>query len=149
MRKLVYVLFVLISTASYSQSYKTAVGLKGGYPGYGSLNIKHYINGSHALEGSIGGSKDNLWVQGLYEINKAPPTDGLNWYFGIGPNIGFVNSSISNSSLFLSASGVIGIEYTFQDLPINIALDTGPAINIIPAASFGWGGGIAVRYTLK
>jgi hypothetical protein len=94
MRKIVFIASLLISAFSFSQSYKTAIGLKGGYPGYGSLNIKHYLNGSSAIEASIGG-------------------------------------------------------YTFQNLPINICLDTGPSIQVVPQFGFAWGGGCAIRYTLK
>jgi hypothetical protein len=150
MRRLVLLTFVFVSTISFSQSYKTAVGLKGGYPGFGSLNVKHYISGSNAIEGSIGGSANFLWLQGLYEINKSLPTDGLNWYVGVGPSIGFANTNNNTSDgLFLMGTGLIGIEYTFQDLPINIALDSGPSIEVVPSFGFQWGGGFAIRYTLK
>ena len=148
MKKVLLVLSVFLSTLSFSQSYKTAIGVKGGYPGYGSLNAKHYFTGSSAIEASIGGGANFLWLQGLYEINQALPTDGLNWYLGVGPNVGLGNLT-NNSGVYFSGSGVIGIEYTFQDLPINLALDTGPVIEIIPTLGFNWSGGIAVRYTLK
>ncbi len=150
MRRIVFLAFIIASTSSFAQSYKTAVGLKGGYPGYGSLNVKHYISQSNAIEGSIGGSANFLWLQGVYEINKSLPTDGLNWYFGVGPSLGFANSNNNTTNgLFIMGTGLIGIEYTFQDLPINIALDTGPSIQIVPGFNFQWGGGFAVRYTLK
>jgi hypothetical protein len=148
MKKVLLVLSIFLSTLSFSQSYKTAIGVKGGYPGYGSLNAKHYFSGSSAVEASIGGGSNFLWLQGLYEINQALPTDGLNWYLGVGPSIELGNTN-NNSGLILSATGVIGIEYTFQDLPINIALDTGPNLKIIPALGFDWRGAIAIRYTLK
>lgn len=150
MRKIIFLIVLFISTLSYGQSYKTAIGLKGGFPGYGSLNAKHYLNGSHAIEACIGGNANFLWLQGIYEVNKSLPTNGMNWYLGIGPSIGITNT-INNTTdgLYLMGTGLIGIEYTFQDLPINISLDTGPSIQIIPDVGFGWGGGLAVRYKLK
>ena len=36
--------FILMNTLVFSQDYKTAIGLKGGYPGFGSLNAKHFIS---------------------------------------------------------------------------------------------------------
>lgn len=148
MKQVLLVFSIMFSTFSFSQAYKTAVGLKGGYPGYGSLNVKHYFSGPNAIEASLGGGANYLWLQGLYEINKTLPTDGLNWYLGVGPNVGLGNIS-NNSGFYFSGVGVIGIEYTFQDLPIDLALDTGPVLSIVPSIGFYWGGGIAVRYTLK
>lgn len=150
MKKTLFLTVILISTFTFSQSYKTAIGLKGGYPGFGSLNAKHYLNGSHAIEASVGGNANFLWLQGIYEVNKSLPTDGMNWYLGIGPSIGIANTNNNTTNgLYLMGTGLIGIEYTFQDLPINISLDTGPSIQIIPNIGFEWGGGLAVRYTLK
>ena len=68
-RILVLLVFITVSTFSYSQNYKTAIGIKGGYPGYGSLNGKHFLNSKTAIEGSIGGGTNTLWLQGLYELN--------------------------------------------------------------------------------
>jgi hypothetical protein len=123
MKKILFLAAFSISTFTFSQSYKTAIGLKGGYPSLGGINIS-----------------------GLFEIQKPlPELNGLYWYLGVGPTVGFVNET-----LLLTANGVLGIEYTFQDLPINIALDTGPVIQLIGNRNlFSWGGGIAVRYTLK
>jgi hypothetical protein len=150
MKKILFLAVISISTFTFSQSYKTAIGLKGGFPGFGSLNAKHYLKGSHAIEASIGGNLNFIWLQGIYEVNKSLPTDGMNWYLGVGPSIGITNTNGNTTDgLYLMGTGLIGIEYTFQDLPINISLDTGPSIQIIPNAGFGWGGGLAVRYTLK
>ena len=33
--------FALISQLALAQNYKTAIGIKGGFPAYGSLNLKH------------------------------------------------------------------------------------------------------------
>lgn len=150
MKKILFFAVILISTLTFSQSYKTAIGFKGGYPGFGSLNAKHYLKASHAIEASIGGNANFLWLQGIYEINKSLPTSGMNWYLGIGPSLGIANTmNNTTDGLYLMGTGLIGIEYTFQDLPINIALDTGPNLQFIPNIGLRWGGGLAVRYTLK
>lgn len=145
------VLFVFIIGSFVSaQGYKTAVGFKGGYPGYGSISVKHYLNSINAIEANLGAGLNGLTVQGLYEWNHALPTSGLNWYLGVGPNIGLLsNKSINGSTFYLSGSGLIGIEYVFENLPLDLALDAGPIIQVIPSFGLGWGGGIAVRYTLK
>jgi hypothetical protein len=152
-RILVLLVFITVSTFSYSQNYKTAIGIKGGYPGYGSLNGKHFLNSKTAIEGSIGGGTNTLWLQGLYELNFSLE-QGLNWYAGGGANVGFYSfkNTFTNertSNMILGLNGIVGIEYTFEDFPLNVALDTGPNLRIINSFGFGWGAGIAVRYAIK
>jgi hypothetical protein len=146
MRKIVFIASLLISAFSFSQSYETAIGLKGGYPSLGGLNLKKMLSSSTAAEFSIGGYDGGLVLSGLFEIQKPlPEPTGLYWYLGVGPTVGSVNES-----LLLAVNGVLGIDYTFQDLPINIALETGPVVQLIGNRNlFSWGGGLAVRYTLK
>ncbi|MBM3451947.1 MAG: hypothetical protein FJX84_02265 [Bacteroidetes bacterium] len=146
MNKILFLVVISVSSFTFSQSYKTAIGLKGGYPSLGGINIKKILSSSTAAEFSIGGYDSGLAISGLFEIQKPlPEPNGLYWYFGVGPTVGSVNKS-----LLLSAIGVLGIEYTFQDFPLNIALDTGPVIQLIGNKNlFSWGGGLAVRYTLK
>ena len=154
MKNCLILLVIIASTFfSYAQNYKTAVGIKGGYPGFGSLNGKHFLNSKTAIEGSIGGGSNTLWLQGLYELNFSLE-DGLNWYAGGGANVGFYSykNPLNNqrtSNMILGINGIVGIEYTFEDFPLNVALDTGPNIQIINSFGFGWGAGIAIRYAIK
>ena len=154
MKNCLILLVIVASTSfSYSQNYKTAIGIKGGYPGFGSLNGKHFLNSKTAIEGSIGGGSNTLWLQGLYELNFSLE-DGLNWYAGGGANVGFYSykNPLNNqrtSNMILGINGIVGIEYTFEDFPLNVALDTGPNILLINSFGFGWGAGLAVRYAIK
>jgi hypothetical protein len=154
MKNCLILLVIIASTSfSYAQNYKTAVGIKGGYPGFGSLNGKHFLNSKTAIEGSIGGGSSTLWLQGLYELNFSLE-DGLNWYAGGGANVGFYSyknpfNNQRTSNMILGINGIVGIEYTFEDFPLNVALDTGPNIQIINSFGFGWGAGIAIRYAIK
>jgi hypothetical protein len=146
MKRIIFLVVLSISTISKSQSYKMAIGLKGGYPSIGGLNFKKMLSKSTAAEISIGGYEGGLVTSGLFEIQKPlPETAGLFWYLGFGPTFGS-----SNNSLLLTANGVLGVDYKFQDLPLNIAIDTGPVMQLIGKKNlFSWGGGLAVRYTLK
>jgi hypothetical protein len=146
MKKILFLGVLLISAFSFSQSYKMAIGLKGGYPTLGGLNAKKMLTRSTAAEFSIGGYGGGLYLSGLFEIQKPlPEPNGLDWYLGAGPTVGF-----GTNTFYLSANGVIGLDYTFQDFPLNIALDSGPVIQLIGSNSiFSWGGGFAIRYALK
>ena len=145
MKKILLIAGLLVSAFSFSQSYNLAIGLKGGYPSLGGLNAKKMLTKSTAAEFSIGGYGGGLYLSGLFEIQKPlPEPTGLDWYLGAGPTVGFGNA------FYFSANGVIGLDYTFQDFPLNIALDSGPVIQLIGSNSvFTWGGGFAIRYALK
>jgi hypothetical protein len=47
----------------------------------------------------------------------------------------------------IGIDGIIGLEYVFRDIPINIGLDWKPALNIIGNTSF-WPdkGAVSIRY---
>jgi len=145
MKKILFLGVLLISAFSFSQSYKMAIGLKGGYPTIGGLNAKKMLTRSTAAELSIGGGyAGGLLLSGLFEVQKPlPETKGLNWYLGAGPTIGF-----GTNIFYFNVNGVIGLDYTFHDFPLNIALDSGPVIALSPIG-FYWGGGLAIRYALK
>ena len=137
------------------RNYSTAIGIKGGYPSYGSFNIKHRLNGIQAIEGSIGGSAigNGIIIEGLYEFNNPLKENGLEWYYGGGVILGFIKtvegSNWEEKNYLLSGiKSVIGIEYTFEDFPLNIAIDTGPIVVITPSFSFTWAGSLSIRYCI-
>ncbi len=148
---------ILTSTSGLNaQSYKNAIGIKGGYPGFGSLNFKHFMGSSTAIELSVGGSNNFLWLQGLYEI-QAELGEGFEWYYGIGADLGSYRNNyyykykdnIYNGGFFLGIDGVLGIEYTFKALPLNIAFDLQPTVRVVPYFGFGVNGAFALRFAIK
>lgn len=155
-RRLLYLALVL-TFSSFGQQYHTAIGIKGGFPGFGSLNVKHFFGGSSALEASLGGGARHIWLQGLYERNNAL-NQGFEWYYGFGADLGFwTNGSgyynANNNKTYTGAwgglDGVLGLEYTFEEIPLNLALDLGPSIRLFPYVGLTWNGGLAVRYAFK
>ena len=154
MKRFLSICFLISSLFSYSQSnsYTTVVGIKGGFPGYGSINAKHNLGGSKFIEASMGGLSRGTYGNGFYllgdfEINN-PLKDGFLWYYGAGGMLG-VSSFANSSYLHVAPNAVAGIEYVFEDLPLNISLETGPYVFITPNIGFVWGGGLALRYVVK
>ncbi len=150
---------LFLGFGTYAQQYNTAIGIKGGYyyNGGGSLNLKHFLGGSSAVEVSLGGGSRHLWLQGLFEKNQAL-SDGLEWYWGIGGDLGFWTNGYEYYSkkhdryyggTWGGIDAVIGLEYTFQQFPLNLAADMGPTVRLFPYVGFGWGGGIAARFAIK
>jgi hypothetical protein len=129
-----------------AQTYDHAIGLRGG----AGINAtyKKFFNSYTAFEGILGwftGGEDNLGVGALYEkheeIGQLYP---LHWYWAAGAYVTLGNSSS------LGAMGGIGLDISFNNLPINVSLDWLPRIKIVGDGSFfeSSGGGLAVRYIL-
>jgi hypothetical protein len=159
MKKVLFILALISINYSFGQQYKTAIGIKGGYnfSSGASLNLKHFLGGSSAIEVSVGGGPHHLWLQGLYERNQAL-SKGFEWYWGLGGDLGFWSNGYKYyskkydhyySGVWGGFDGVLGIEYTFQEIPLNLALDMGPTIRLFPYVGFGWAGGFALRFAIK
>lgn len=161
MRKVLLLLMLSFATIySYSQDYKNALGLKFSYA-YGTgagLNWKHTLGESRAFELSVGGGNGVLWLQGFYEfqheLNIGGLGEGFKWYWGLGADVGkfssnYVYGNTTYSSFFAGVDGIIGVEYTLPNFPLNFALDTGPTLRVTPYVGFGWTGGFAIRYAIK
>ena len=142
------VLFLFLTTSFFPQNYKMALGFKGGYPGYGSVNAKKSISKSDYIEASIGGFgrypyNIGFHVQLDYERMQALE-DGFSFYYGGGVLLG-----LTSSFVHLAPKALLGLEYNFEDLPLNISIDTGPYLFVSPKIGFIWGGGLALRYAIR
>ncbi|MCB0686084.1 MAG: hypothetical protein KDC53_06155 [Saprospiraceae bacterium] len=144
--------FLFFHHEASAQNYDNAAGLRLGW-GFGGT-IKHFFDDSKAVEGifQIGGLYARYaQVTGLFQVHR-PLEDvapGLQWYFGGGGFIGFFSGVYSTRSTRIGIAGNIGLDYTFDDIPLNVSLDWVPGIAIVGFGSgfgAGSGGGLAVRY---
>ena len=148
------VLFAFCTTAS-AQNYDQSLGLRGG-PLTG-LTYKTFIGGNAAVELLAATRwRGGLELTGLYELhNDLDITPGLQWYYGAGAHVGFWRSYVGHpwwtdagsSAVVIGVDGIIGVEYTFEDYPINVSLDWKPEFNLIGYRGL-WGdeGALSVRY---
>lgn len=154
MRKILitFILAVSIVTLVSAQEYKTGVGLRAGLSQ--GLTLKHFVSDKAAFEGLLSTRWAGFDVTGLYEIhNQAFEVDHLNWYYGFGAHIGFWNGknvpwgTLTSSYTVLGIDGILGMEYSFSEAPINIGIDWKPAFNLIGYSGF-WpdGGALSIRY---
>jgi hypothetical protein len=160
-KKLSLVFLICFSFLSFSQNYSTAIGIKSGYPGHGSLNVKHFLSSSAAVDVLVGSNFSSFskyfWLQCLFETNKKIVNmPGFNWYSGLGPSVGYFTSGNyigkngkSFTGMWLGATAVIGIEHTFSALPLNIALEAGPYLNIFPQIYIDAQINVAIRYAIN
>jgi hypothetical protein len=144
------VLLVALSVSTQAQTYKHAIGLRGGEPS--GVTFKSFLNHNNAIEAIAGWGYgfDNFLLTGLYEFEK--PTGwapNLDWYIGFGAHLGFWNQSQADyyeSGIVLGADVVGGLEYTLDDIPLNMAIDLIPSFDIIGGNWFHFKAGISFRY---
>ncbi|MFT5336167.1 MAG: hypothetical protein ACJAY8_000258 [Sphingobacteriales bacterium] len=134
-------LFCFGNQEAQAQEYNTAIGLRGGY-GNG-LTIKQMLGGNAGVEGILVSTSGILGVTALYELyaNGVFNTPRLNAYYGAGGTL------IIGNSGSIGVNGVLGIEYNFAEIPINVSVDWVPGFYLVNGSGFvGENGGLAVRY---
>jgi len=146
---LLVVLFVFSSNGQ-SQDYKSAAGLRLGYPW--AASYKMFVSEKNAFEAFAGfrgyvGYSNVLNVGLLYQIhNPIGSVDRLKWYYGFGGNL-----SLGGGATSIGISGNIGLDYSFSDIPLNLSLDWVPTFILGKASYNGFGadfGGLTARYIL-
>lgn len=158
----VLILFILcLGFYAKSQDYKSAVGLRLGYPL--SVCYKTFINEKAALEFVLGYRNTTYWnyiaIGGYYQHHlPIRSVDGLSWYFGGGASVHFWSyddvyyANFDYGTTTIGVSGCIGLDYKFKDIPLNISADWIPTFYISSDIYDGFRGGegaLAVRYVLK
>ncbi len=148
---LTILLISAMAVLAKAQDYKTGIGLRAG-PAYG-FTIKHFISEKGALEGLMTSKWHGFDLTGLYEVHDlAFNTENLRWYYGGGAHFGFYKGDTKewgipgSSSGVFGIDGIIGIEYKFDEVPINLGLDLKPAIDLIGFSGFWAEFGVSVRY---
>jgi hypothetical protein len=147
-----FVFILCMFSLSKAQDYNTGVGLRGGFAS--GLTVKHFLTQKSAFEGILDSRWRGFDVTLLYEIhNQAFDVDRLRWYFGGGGHLGFWNGKYTpwgdegTNYIVIGVDGILGIEYSFSVIPINIGLDWKPAFNLVGYSGF-WpdGGAISIRF---
>ncbi len=134
-RRLLLTIIIVLSACSLvqAQNYKTGVGIRfssNDAAVNNSISIKHFLSGTTALEGLISFG-DPFAIGALIEKHTAiGSAEGLAWFIGGGAYVGF------GEGKNLGAQGVLGLDYKFNTLPINLSLDWKPELNLINNISF-------------
>lgn len=160
MKKLIFTLSIMLCcvfAAQSQSSYKSAIGLRFGYPL--SVSYKHFISDPGAIEVFAGfrNYSGYSWfnVAGLYEHHSAiSSVEGLQWYVGGGASAFFWNFDAGiydGSSTSFGIMGALGLDYKFANAPFELSVDWLPTFFLNGYGNgFGAGyGSLAARYTLK
>ncbi len=151
-------MFVLVALFSslHAQDYKSAIGLRLGYPL--SATYKFFLNEEDAIELYAGyrgySGVYSYWnIGGQYEVHKPfPDVEHLHWFFGGGASVLFFSYDFNGSdgTTGLGVNGVIGLDYKFESAPINLSVDFMPTIRFggFDDGFTAWGA-FSARYVLK
>lgn len=138
-----------------AQSYKTALGVRlspaNGYVN-NSVTLKHFINETSAVEALVSFG-DPFAIGALYEKHKPFASEGLQWFYGAGAYLAFVKSYNPSTTKHetdanFGAQGIIGLDYKFVNLPLNLSLDWKPELNLFDDITFEASTvGLSARFT--
>lgn len=144
------ILFIFLLTAGagifttiHAQSYRTALGVRlssSNAMQNNSVSFKQFITDKTAIE-ALFTFGDPLALGALVEFHKPLSAAGLTYYYGAGGYIGFVktlnvNTQKTSTDPNFGAQGVIGLDYKFTNIPLNISLDWKPELNIVSDINF-------------
>lgn len=125
------IFIILCSLSTAAQSYKTAVGVRfssnDAIVGTG-VSLRHFVKGNTAVEAILAFDPVALGV--LAQKFKPLSTAGLSWYYGGGAYVAFKGNDV------FGAMGIIGLDYKFSELPINLSLDWKPELFLIKEVTF-------------
>ncbi len=141
----IILIFSLTTKAQNESSYKNAIGVRLGstVPAIKSgITYKHFLANNNAIEGILSFG-DGVGIGGLYEIHKPLATENLQWLIGFGGYVG-----ITSGDSKVGAAGIIGLDYKFSNIPLNLTVDWKPELNIISKVGFEASGvGFSARFT--
>ncbi len=157
--------FILLSIFVFSfeslsaQNYQNAIGLRGGW--YNGITFRHMLSESKGVEVLFASRWRGFNLAGIYEIQKPLKEEGFDWYYGIGAHVGAFNRYyyydhnnphyLDNGRIVaLGLDGILGMEYTFKELPLNLGIDIHPLIELADGGFWPWyDAALSVRYKIN
>jgi hypothetical protein len=138
MRVIILCLVCLAATSLFNhvsaQDYKFAMGVRFSSAAptlSNSVSVKYFMDETRALEGLISFG-DRFGIGALYEKHQLiGGTPAFTWFYGAGGYVGF-----EHNNTWLGPTGIVGLDYKFQNAPLNLSLDWKPELDIIPKINF-------------
>ena len=133
---IVFVLALIISTVAQAET--NAVSQKTNAQGNLELGLRlsvspgitgvYKLGGPQSIEGILHFNNNAAIITGLYRYNFgliSPDVPGLSWYAGAGAHTKI------HSGVTVGVDGLIGLQYDFDEVPLNISLDWKPAFDFL------------------
>ena len=119
-----------------------------------AVSIKQFITEKGAIEALISFG-DPLSFGALLELHKPLTQQGLQFFYGGGGYIGFPkiynpNTLKNETEVNFGAMGVLGLDYKFNNIPLNLSLDWKPELNLVSDINFEPAAiGLTARFTFR
>ena len=144
---LLFLMLFILTGYSHSQSSGFGIGIMIGEPT--GINLKNWMSESAAIDAGIAwgfGRKGAFHVHAdylIHEYNLININHGrLPIYYGVGGRI------LLSSDSEVGIRGVVGLDYMFENAPVDIFLEIVPIFDLVPATELSFNAGIGVRYFL-
>jgi hypothetical protein len=136
---------ISVSNRIHAQEYKMALGARfttAQATVNNAISFRYFLNESNALEGLL--SFDPVTIGGLYEVYRPLGAPGFQWFFGGGAYVSFDEDDV------VGAMGIIGLDYKFQNIPLNISIDWKPELSLVKEVGFEAATvGLGIRFAFK
>lgn len=139
---------ILLNKTASAQDYRLSLGvrLSNNIPTLSSsITGKYFVTDKNAIEGLVAFG-NRFGIGGLLEFHRPFSTvEGLSWFFGGGGYVGF-----EDSDTYLGPTGVLGLDYKFPAVPVNLSIDWKPELDILPAVNFvPEAFSVSIRFVIK
>ncbi len=155
LKKIIFLLLFVASSSVFAQ-YETAAGLR--LTGAYAITLKHFVSKSNAFEGLLYGYGSGVTAVLLYEKHQPEFENGFRTFYGFGGHVGTSSGRLGryrpyyvvDTGVSLGIDAIGGIEYNFNEVPINLSLDWKPSLGIINSPGLYLGDvAISVRWAFK
>jgi len=140
----VFLLFLVLVAGAQAEGQKFGLGVIAGEPS--GISAKMYLSQNDAVDAAASWSfiKDTIYLHADYVRHFPGAIDkdfqDFTLYAGLGGLIELDDSSA------LGVRIPVGINYFFPTLPIELFVEVGPALLLIPETDFTFTGGIGARF---
>ena len=142
---LVFCTLFFLQSKVHAQFYDQAAGLRGGTGA--TVTYKKFLSDPLALEIIVGSFDYDYFGAGvLIEKHTEMNFSRLQWYWGLGPYINF-----SSDFTAFGAIGALGLDFSFESIPIQISVDWTPRIRLAGADAklIVKRAGVGIRYIIS
>lgn len=153
MKKLRVILIALFAMVVLSTQAQDAIGLRfaGGNGSSAEISYQKGMSDANRLQLdlglNLGSSYTGLGLTGTYQWTFGlADVDGLGWFVGPGATASLWSYKDADNYFNIGLGGIIGIDYEFEAIPIQLSLDIRPMFNVIGYNGLYWDGALAIRY---
>lgn len=161
MKRYVIQLILLLPLATFAQTFKNAVGIRGGYTS--GFEYRIYTDDANSYKFLLGTRNDGVQLYAFKEFHQYDLfdfTDRLVLYYGAGAHVGYeqwqkhyIQENTSwyedRTALIAGVDGLVGVEYLFYDVPISVGVEAKPYFDLFGRKVFDldlFDVGFTVRY---